>query len=250
MTSFADRVGDLLSELWEGNLHAGYWYDENDPATFERAADQLTDQVAARLDPVPGQRMLDVGCGVGGPALRVAARHDVRVVGFSINARQVHRARRNAAVAGLADRVGFVRADVSASPFGDGSFDAAWAIEAMCDLPDRDQTLREVARILRPGARLVIADIFAPESGNGAVGFDDYRGLVERAGMTLLDLADISAHTAVPPAATATLIATLRRRRDRYTRMVGSPMYQRLTDSTVNPFGYPGVGYLIATARR
>jgi sterol 24-C-methyltransferase len=74
----------------------------------------------------PGMRVLDVGCGVGGPAREIARFSDVNVVGLNNNDFQVARARKYTEKAGLQDQVSFVKGDFMklAEQFGENSFDA------------------------------------------------------------------------------------------------------------------------------
>ena len=74
----------------------------------------------------PGMRVLDVGCGVGGPAREIASFADVHIVGINNNEFQVQRARKYTATAGLSEMIEFTRGDFMAlsETFGPNSFDA------------------------------------------------------------------------------------------------------------------------------
>ncbi len=74
----------------------------------------------------PGMRVLDVGCGVGGPAREIARFADVNVIGFNNNDFQIGRARKYTKDAGLEDQVQFVKGDFMKllEQFGENSFDA------------------------------------------------------------------------------------------------------------------------------
>lgn len=99
-----------------------------------------------------GMRVLDLGCGVGGPALTIAQFSKAQVTGLNIVPRQVAIARSRAAAAGLARRAEFVLGDMMDIPFDDGDFDGAFSFEAICHAPDKQRVYREVARVLKPGA--------------------------------------------------------------------------------------------------
>jgi sterol 24-C-methyltransferase len=96
--------------------------------------------------------VLDVGCGVGGPAREIARFTGCHVVGITINARQVARAVELTAEAGLSDRCTFIQGDYLQLPFPDASFDAAYAIEATVHAPDLAACYAAIARVLKPGA--------------------------------------------------------------------------------------------------
>lgn len=144
------------------HMHFGYWDDgAGSQAQSLTAMTRITsEQVAIDAD----ERLLDAGCGVGGPALWLARRYGVDVVGITLSEAQVARARRHAAEAGLEDRVRFERRDFTDTGWPDASFDVVWAQESVCHVPsgDKQAFLREAFRLLRPGGRLVMEDWFRP----------------------------------------------------------------------------------------
>lgn len=81
------------------------------------------------------------------------------MTGITLSEVEVERGRARAAAEGLADRVRFERADAASLPFGDGSFDGAMALQSMMHIQDRPRVLAELARVLRPRARLVLTDV-------------------------------------------------------------------------------------------
>ncbi|WP_367127576.1 methyltransferase domain-containing protein [Saccharothrix sp. HUAS TT1] len=154
-----ERTTALVERIWGPNLHFGYWTGPFDDSDKDRAQERLTDLMIERVPLAPGRRLLDVGCGVGHPALRFARETGAGVVGVTIAPGQVASATDAARREGLQDRVAFELADAAALPFPDDSFDGAWALESMPHMPDRAAVLREVARVLRPGSRLAITDV-------------------------------------------------------------------------------------------
>ncbi|MGH8906806.1 MAG: methyltransferase domain-containing protein [Egibacteraceae bacterium] len=102
--------------------------------------------------------MLDVGCGAGWSSIALArGGAGVTVVGVVLDEASIADARRNAAQAGVADRVSFQLADSAALDAGDG-FDLACIFEALHDMGDPVGALRQVRRALREGAPLLVAD--------------------------------------------------------------------------------------------
>lgn len=151
-----DRVTAAWSLLLGPELHYGVFDDADEP--LEVATGRLTSLMieAARL--APGQRVLDVGCGTGAPACRLAAEHGVEVVGITTSAVGVDAARARAADAGVPG-VSFEVRDGTDNGFPDASFDRAWVLESSHLMPDRAALIDECARVLRPGGRLVLCDI-------------------------------------------------------------------------------------------
>ncbi|QDY80165.1 SAM-dependent methyltransferase [Streptomyces qinzhouensis] len=212
----AGRLHDEQTETLDGaavdgNIHVGYWDSAADDRTLDQATDRLTDLVAERLAAAPGRHLLDVGCGTGRPALRIARATGARVSGISVSNPDLDLARTRAAATALADRVDFRYADACALPFETASFDGAWAIESMMHISDRTTALTEIARILRPGSPLVITDVLlrSPVTGETADlvrrtcrAFQspslpepaELRTALDRAGLELVEFNDIGEH--------------------------------------------------------
>ncbi len=130
-----------------------------------RERERLVDSVALRGD----ERVLDVGCGRG-LVLTAAARRLTtgRAVGIDIwqtkdqTGNDPRATRANAAVEGVADKVVVQSADMRALPFRDATFDVVLSSIAIHNVPgaiDRERTVREIARVLKPGGRVALQDI-------------------------------------------------------------------------------------------
>jgi SAM-dependent methyltransferase len=106
-----------------------------------------------------GSRLLDVGCGSGGPALHLAETVGPTVCGVDVLGEAIVTARQLAAERGLDDRASFLEIDAGDRlPFADASFDTVLSTDAMCHLPNRLDVLREWHRITSPGARILFTD--------------------------------------------------------------------------------------------
>lgn len=106
---------------------------------------------------VPGERALDLACGTGDLAFAVASR-GARAVGLDITHRMVQLARQKSADAR------FVTGDMTSLPFRAGSFDLVTTGYGLRNVPDLDAAIDEIARVLRPGGRLLSLDFNRPES--------------------------------------------------------------------------------------
>jgi demethylmenaquinone methyltransferase/2-methoxy-6-polyprenyl-1,4-benzoquinol methylase len=135
-------------------------------------------RMAARAVVTPGDRVLDACCGTGDLALE-AERAGGRVTGLDFSARMLERARRKSA------GVEWVRGDLLALPFADGSFDAATVGFGIRNVADLDAGLRELARVLRPGGRLGCLEITRPRGALRPFFSLWFDGLVPLAGKLL-----------------------------------------------------------------
>jgi ubiquinone/menaquinone biosynthesis C-methylase UbiE len=107
----------------------------------------------------PGKTLLDVACGAGGPALRIAATTGCSIVGIDVLEQAVTTACSLAAQRGLAERAEFRSIDATGPlPFSDASFDAITCIDAINHFSDRPRIMAEWARLLKLGGRLLFTD--------------------------------------------------------------------------------------------
>lgn len=119
---------------------------------------QATDKLFGLAAPAPGQQVLDIGCGVGTTAVRMAERFSVKVTAADISTDMRDRTIANIKRAGVNDRVSAELADICALPYASGQFDRVVA-EAVTMFVDRDQAISELVRVCRPGG-LVLATEF------------------------------------------------------------------------------------------
>lgn len=110
----------------------------------------------------PGERVLDVGCGTGTLAVLMAQKVGTsgEIVGIDLSPRMIERARRKA----LLPQLKFYQQSIEAINFPDGYFDAVTATYVLHEMPRaaRCNTLREIRRVLKPGGRLLVVDIYRP----------------------------------------------------------------------------------------
>jgi SAM-dependent methyltransferase len=149
----------------------------HDPDQFGR---QLYARVAAAGD-LAGKAVLDVGCGRGGGTAFVFDRFRPRMLtGLDLAPSAIARCRAEHERPGLS----FVAGDAEALPFPDGSFDAVLSIESSHCYPDVTRFLCEVARVLRPGGLLLLADFrhtaLPPEARDALVPQEDVARLHEQ----------------------------------------------------------------------
>jgi demethylmenaquinone methyltransferase/2-methoxy-6-polyprenyl-1,4-benzoquinol methylase len=118
-------------------------------------------ELVSVLAPQPRQRILDVATGTGMVAAELLARADCMVVGVDQSAEMLAAARARFAAAGEA-RVELIEAQAEALPFADGSFDALTFTYLLRYVEDPAATMRELARVLRPGGRIASLEFGVP----------------------------------------------------------------------------------------
>ena len=134
------------------------------PPEYLAAAEELVRGAKARsherMGVGEGDAVLDVGCGTGADTVALAERvgPSGRVVGMDHDAEMLERARQRAEAAGVAGRVEHLRGDALALPFRDGEFAATRSERLFQHLSAPERALAEMARVTRPGGRVVVMD--------------------------------------------------------------------------------------------
>lgn len=127
---YYDAATLLYEYAWAGSFHFSRFYKgESFAASLARHEHYLAAQMQLR----PGMRVLDVGCGVGGPAREIARFADVNIVGLNNNEYQITRAQKHTKYAGLEDQITFVKGDFMklSEQFGENSFDAGMSCSSV-----------------------------------------------------------------------------------------------------------------------
>jgi len=118
-----------------------------------------TEALLARSGITATSRVLDVGCGVATTAIEIAERFGAQVTAVDIAPLMLDRAAENAAAAKLSDRVTVQPGDILDLPFPDNHFDVVIA-EAVTMFVDRARATAELARVTRPGGRVLATEFF------------------------------------------------------------------------------------------
>jgi 2-polyprenyl-3-methyl-5-hydroxy-6-metoxy-1,4-benzoquinol methylase len=156
MSHYDANYGNFQTELYAQIRQEAFGEDigQNSWLTAEEQ-----DLFLGWLELSEGKTLLDVGCGSGGPALRMAARTGCSVVGIDVHEQAVATAKLLASERQLEGRAEFCVVNASGTlAFPDARFDAITCIDAINHLPNRPLMIAEWARLLKPGGRLLFTD--------------------------------------------------------------------------------------------
>jgi SAM-dependent methyltransferase len=255
-------------------MHFGYWRPWMSPLALEAMLEEMSRQVFRRLAPRDGDRVLDLGCGVGAPARTLIAEHAVDLIAVTKVGWQIAMANRLGPGDAPRGTVEWKHADFDGPiDLPDGSCQGAFSIEASCHSPgaSKEPFVRECARLLAPGARLVVADGFMKSADpprwyaamlgfmtrSWAVerfaGLAEFTAALERHGMTVEAVEDASFRIApsvlhVPRVTLKFLAGELLRR-----RWPSRARWNHVLACVVAPLvglGRPWFGYYLVTARK
>ncbi len=149
INNYYDVVTDFYEHGWGQSFHfAPRARGESFDASLARAEHYM----ALRLGLKAGMKVLDVGCGVGGPMRAIARFSGAAIEGVNNNDYQLEKVRDHNEKAGLGDQCSGLKGDFMKLGVPDRSYDAAYAIEATCHAPDKAGAFAEVHRVLKPGA--------------------------------------------------------------------------------------------------
>jgi ubiquinone/menaquinone biosynthesis C-methylase UbiE len=183
---------------------------------------EATEEMADLLPVSPGDRLLDIGSGIGGPARYMAGRFGCQVTGIDLTEEFCETARRLTACVGMSGQVAFRQASATALPFAAGSFDAAYTQNVSMNIADKGRFHAEAFRVIRGGGHFALSEVTlgaggdpvypTPWSGDGATSHLS----TEEATLTGLKSAGFQVLSVLDK--TEATIASLRRMRERIAR--------------------------------
>jgi ubiquinone/menaquinone biosynthesis C-methylase UbiE len=132
---------------------------------FHIGGSEATKGLAAKMALQAGMKVLDIGCGIGGPARYFASTHNCEVAGIDLTPEYIRTAKVLSDRVGMGDQVTFEAASALRLPFEAARFDAAYMIHVGMNIADKQALFLEVRSVLRRGAVFAIYDVMRLESG-------------------------------------------------------------------------------------
>ncbi len=163
---------DLYENGWAQSFHFCR-FSKNE--AFKQALARHEHYLALKMGIKEGWGVLDVGCGVGGPAREIAKFTGANIIGLNNNDYQIERATRYAEKEGLSGQLNYVKGDFMQMNFPDASFDAVYAIEATVHAPSLEGVYSEIFRVLKPGGVFGVYEWLMTEKYNNDEA--DHRGI-------------------------------------------------------------------------
>lgn len=132
---------------------------------FHIGGREATGELAGQLALAAGDQVLDIGCGLGGPARQIAAHYGCHVTGIDLTRDYIEAGNVLSGWLHLKDRVSLQEGNALALPFTDGFFAAAYMLHVGMNIVDKSALFSEAARVLRAGARLGVYDVMGTGEG-------------------------------------------------------------------------------------
>jgi sarcosine/dimethylglycine N-methyltransferase len=154
----SDDADQFYFTVWGGeDIHIGLYKTPDE--SISDASRRTVEVMAGKVDGLGSDsRVLDVGAGYGGAARQLAAKFRCRVTALNLSEVENVRNRQMNAEQGLDTLIEVVDGSFESLPFEDAQFDLVWSQDAILHSGDRERVLREIARVLKPGGRLVFTD--------------------------------------------------------------------------------------------
>jgi tocopherol O-methyltransferase len=162
--------------LWGPHIHHGLWEHEESP---RQAALQLTERLAAEAAIREGDRVLDVGCGMGGSSIHLAKQMQCQVQGLTLSPVQRTWATLSAGFRGVGRQARFTCQDAEQAEFTANSFDVIWSIECTEHFFNKPAFFLRAAGWLKPGGRVAICAWLAGDQPHAPATAEQVRAVCE-----------------------------------------------------------------------
>ena len=186
-------------------LHYPFYRDKEDD--FLQCQKNLTDYCIDKVGKLEGKKVLEVGCGNGIQAIYVMKKYKpAEIIGIDLNENNIRIAKEEALKQGIENVKFYIDNAHTLSMIEDNSVDIVMNIESAFHYPDKEQFIKQIYRVLKPGGKFVIADIIKKYDEKRRKGFwkrrmhfhhgseTEYRKMIEDANFKLNFVEDITDH--------------------------------------------------------
>jgi len=159
--AYFDLVTDDGRMFYGDNFHFGFFHDG--ATTLHDALDAHTDMVARMANLGNAKHILDIGCGICAPAIRIAQTYSGHITGINISCEQVRQAKQLVEKKNMGDRISIREGNALDLDFEDESFDSLLCLEVAGDIcvteSQKTKFMDEVYRVLKPGGHIGFSDL-------------------------------------------------------------------------------------------
>ena len=215
---FYNTVTDAWVYILGRNFHYGYFKEDNMP--LDNASDLLIELLASHGTINECSSILDVGCGIGTPAIRLAKKFNCRVTGISTSQKGVELANVEARHNNVHKKVFFKLADALNNELEDNLFDFVWQMESSHLIANKEKLFSENYRVLNRKGKLLLCDLILKEELSFAeifryrkelyilektfgkakmITLDNYKSILAEAGFKDIETIDISQYVYPTP---------------------------------------------------
>ncbi len=161
---------DIVNRLKEQNIDLNNVNRSDIEAAdeFHVRGATVSKELANSID-LNGLKVLDVGCGLGGPCRMLADEYNCQTTGVDLSNEYIRTANKLSELVNLNNKTTFVQGDATELPFEDNEFDVVWTQHVQMNIPAKKKFYSEINRVLKVGGYFIYYDIF--KKGNGKVNY-------------------------------------------------------------------------------
>jgi len=157
---------DIVKRLWEQEIDRSNVSrkDISGVDEFHVRGAEVSRELASQIK-LDLSRVLDVGCGLGGPSRMLADEYNCQVTGIDLSHEYIRTAAGLSELVGLQDKTDFIQSNALELPFENGSFDVVWTQHVQMNIRHKLKFYSEIERVLSKEGTFIYYDIFKTENG-------------------------------------------------------------------------------------
>lgn len=156
IANYWDQLSEGWRLVWGPHIHHGY-YEDSEAIDPQDAQEILIKKLANLLEITANDKILDVGCGMGGSSLYLAQNYQAEVTGITLSPKQVGIATQQSQEMNIKNVSFIVEDALDLKSMPNDSFDIVWSLESCEQFFDKNLFLQEAYRVLKPGGKLMLA---------------------------------------------------------------------------------------------